>query len=213
MKRFGALRHNPREGSTFPARAPPESRAASGEDLYGKLTGAQQSLVQALDLEEVRQEIRDALNAFVLGFGQRRFLGSLQGALIEQLSYVVADEPGQLRVAVWIVRPHTLVVVAQRKIDAEVVLGSGECDVEEPPLLLEGLLVTGRHVARHHPVRRVDDVDDLPLTTLGRVDGRENQVILVEERGPGEIPGRARRVQRPGGGETPAGVVARSDLF
>ena len=71
-----------------------------------------------------------------------------------------------------------------------------ERDVEEPPLLLDLVVVARRHVGRDHAVGRVDHVDDVPLEPLRGVDRRQDQVVLVEVRWSGEIAGGRRRVER-----------------
>ena len=91
------------------------------------------------------------------------------------------------------------------------VLGARHGDVEQPPLLLDLLGAAGRHVRGDAAVDDVEDVDRLPFLTLGGVDGRQDQVVLVEQRRAGLRARRARRIEREVGEERFARGIARSD--
>ena len=58
----------------------------------------------------------------------------------------------------------------------------------------------------------MDDVDNIPLQSFRRVDGGQDQPVLVEEGRPRQVPGRTRRVERqfrdePGPRRVPGGEV------
>src|SRR5207237_6593840 len=53
----------------------------------------------------------------------------------------------------------------------------------------------GSQVGRHAAVDHVEDVHRLPFLALGRVDGRQDQIVLVQQRHTGLVAGRVRRIQ------------------
>ncbi len=79
-----------------------------------------------------------------------------------------------------IVRPVTVDVVAERVGDRQVLLGAGEGDIEQPPLLFEPVLVAQRHVGWQVAVCRMAHCDRPPLATFGRVNGGDRHVLVVE---------------------------------
>jgi hypothetical protein len=93
------------------------------------------------------------------------------------------------------------VEVAGGDVDVQGASGSGQRDVEQPPLLLEPVLAGEGHVGGEVAVRGVDQVDGLPLEAFGGVDGAEDEVVLVELRLAGEVGARLWRVERELGGE------------
>ncbi len=60
--------------------------------------------------------------------------------------------------------------------------GAGHRHVEQPALFLDLLVEPVRQVGRDAAVDRVEHVHRLPFLALGRVDGRQDQVVLVEQR-------------------------------
>ena len=88
-----------------------------------------------------------------------------------------------------------MVVVAQGGVDLQHRPGPGDGDVEQPALLLDALGVAGRHVGGEHAVAGVQQVDDLPLAALGRVDGGQDEPVLVEQGRAGQVGGGRRRVE------------------
>src|SRR6266511_358687 len=99
------------------------------------------------------------------------------------------QESGQLRVAVGVVEPPRTPVVAEREVDVQGVAGPGQRDVEQASLLLDVVGVPGGHVRGDHAVGCVDEVDGVPLAALGRMDRRQDQVVLVEQRRTGQVAG------------------------
>ena len=79
------------------------------------------------------------------------------------------------------------VVEALREADVEVILGPGERHVEQPPLLVDAAGLAERHVGGDVAVGGVDDEHRAPLATLGRVDGGQDQVVVVEVRRAGQV--------------------------
>src|SRR6266511_863073 len=99
------------------------------------------------------------------------------------------QESGQLRVVVGVVEPPRTPVVAEREVDVQGVAGPGQRDVEQASLLLDVVGVPGGHVRGDHAVGCVDEVDGVPLAALGRMDRRQDQVVLVEQRRTGQVAG------------------------
>ena len=75
----------------------------------------------------------------------------------------------------------------------EPVAGAGHRDVEQPPLLLDVLRPVGRHVRGDAAVDQVQHEHRLPFLALGRMDGRQDQIVLVlVRRAGGPASGRGR---------------------
>src|SRR5271156_1448603 len=85
-------------------------------------------------------------------------------------------------------------------------------DVKEPALLLDFGAAPGREIGWKTSVDRVQDVDRLPLLSFRRMDGREDQIVLVEKRIAGTIAGGVRRIERQLGQEPLAAWISRGDL-
>src|SRR6185437_7722784 len=73
----------------------------------------------------------------------------------------------------------------------EVVLGAGEADIEQAPLLVDELGLAGRELGGEAAIDHVEEVDRIPLHPFGGVDGGEDEVVLIERGTAGEI---ARRI-------------------
>ena len=129
-------------------------------------------------------------------------------------SSAVGDEAGARRVEVAVAAAALLVhVEALGDEDRELVAGAGHGDVEETALLLDLVAGAGRHVARDAAVDAVEDEHRVPLLALGRVDGGEDQVVLVEVRRAGLVAGRVRRVEGEVGEEALAGGIGLGDAL
>ena len=74
------------------------------------------------------------------------------------------------------------VVVAQRCVDVEMVLGPGESHIEEAALLVHLFGAPGGQVRGEGPVGGVDDMDHAPLAALGRMNGGQREPVVVERR-------------------------------
>ena len=68
----------------------------------------------------------------------------------------------------------------------------GHRDIEQPPLLLDLLRRAGREIGRDAAVDAIQDEDRAPFLPLGRMDGREDEIILVAQRRPRFVAGRVR---------------------
>ena len=87
-------------------------------------------------------------------------------------------------------RVHVPVAVAALGVDIEalrhdqmqMILGAGHGDVEQPPLFLDLGAGAGREIGRDAAVDAVEQKDRVPFLALGRVDGRKDQIILIEQR-------------------------------
>ena len=62
------------------------------------------------------------------------------------------------------------------------VLGARHRDIEQPPLLLDLGRRAGGEVGRNAAVDDVEHEHRLPFLALGGMDGREDQIVLVEQR-------------------------------
>ena len=120
----------------------------------------------------------------------------------------LGEEAGALCVAVRVGLVPGLGVVAQGVGDVEVLAGARAGDVEQAALLLDLGGAARRHVRRDVAVGGVDDVHDVELEPLGGVHGAEDEVVLVEQRGAGELLRVRRRVEHQLGEELRAGLGA-----
>src|SRR5579859_735897 len=80
--------------------------------------------------------------------------------------------------------------------EMELVARARHRDVEQPALLLDFLRTSGGHVGRNTSVDNVQNIDHIPLLPFGRVDRRENQVVVVNQRIAREIARRFRGIER-----------------
>src|ERR1700730_12346286 len=87
---------------------------------------------------------------------------------------------------------------ALRDHQMEIVLGARHCDIEEPPLLLNLFRSAGAEVRWNTSIDDIQHEDRLPFLALGGMDGRKDQIILIEQRQAGLIAGRIRRIELSG---------------
>src|SRR6266480_5156459 len=100
---------------------------------------------------------------------------------------------------------------ALRDDQVEIVLGARHCDIEEAPLLLDLFRSAGAKVRRNASIDDIQHEDRLPFLALGGMDGRKDQIILVEQRHAGLVAGRVRRIERQFYQETlPRGIPTRN---
>ena len=88
------------------------------------------------------------------------------------------------------------------------ILGARHGDVEQPPLLLD---LGDWPVPRSDGHAAIDGIEHehrFPFLALGGMDGREVQIILVEQRHAGLVAGRVRRIERQFGQKPLAGGIA-----
>src|ERR1043166_4352009 len=93
------------------------------------------------------------------------------------------------------------------------VLRTGHRHIQQPPLFLYLLGAARRHVGRDAAVDHIQDIDDVPLLALGRMNGRQDEEILVEERIAGEVARGFRWVERQVGQERLTGIVEVLEVF
>ena len=102
---------------------------------------------------------------------------------------------------------------ALRHDQMQVVLGARHGDIEQPALLLDLGRRAGAEIGRHAAVDDVEHEDRLPFLALGGMDGRQDQIVLVEQRHAGLVAGRVRRIERQFGQEALARRIAAGDLL
>ena len=74
----------------------------------------------------------------------------------------------------------------------EIFLGARHRDIEQAALLLDFRRAAAAEVGRDAAVDAVEHEDRFPLLPLGGMDGREDQVVLVEQRRAGFVAGGVR---------------------
>ena len=89
----------------------------------------------------------------------------------------------------------------------EIVLCLGHSDVEQATFLLDLGRGSGTTIGRHATIDDVEQIDRLPLLSLGGVDRGKDEVILVEQRHAGLIAGRIGWIQGQFGQEAFAGGI------
>src|SRR6516165_10127376 len=78
----------------------------------------------------------------------------------------------------------------------ELVPGVCHSNIKQAPLLLDFSVGGCGEIRRNASVDDVQYEDRAPFLTLGRMDGREDQIILIQQRNPGVTAGRVWRIQR-----------------
>ena len=102
---------------------------------------------------------------------------------------------------------------ALRRDNVQAVLRPGHGDIEQPALLFDFRRRPRAKIGGDAAVDGVEDEDRFPFLSLGGMDRRQDQIILVEQRRAGLIAGGVRRVERQFGEEALARGIARRDLF
>src|SRR6201987_2334535 len=97
--------------------------------------------------------------------------------------------------------------------EMEIVPGACHRDIEEAPLLLDVGRGAGAEVRRDASVDDVQYEDRFPFLAFGGMDGRKDQIILVEQRRPGLVAGRVRRIERKLREEPLSRGISARDLF
>ena len=97
--------------------------------------------------------------------------------------------------------------------EVKIVLCTRHRDVKQAALLLELSGSASAEVRRHATVDHVEDIDRLPFLALRRMDRRQDEVVLIQERHAGLIAGRVRRVQGEFRQEAFARSIPARDLF
>ena len=84
----------------------------------------------------------------------------------------------------------------ERRDERQIVLRAGESDVQQAPLLLDEFRLARREFRRETAVDDVEHVNRVPLHSFRRVNGREHQVVIIEQRLAREVAGGMRRIER-----------------
>ena len=95
----------------------------------------------------------------------------------------------------------------------EIVPSARHCDIEEAPLLLDLGRGAGAEVRGNAVIDDVQHKDRSPFLAFGGMDGRKDQIILVEQRRPGLVAGRVRRIERELRQEPLSRGISTRDLF
>ncbi len=110
------------------------------------------------------------------------------------------------------VRALRMRIEAVRYDQVQMILGARHRDIEQTAFLLDFRLRAGGKIGRNAAVDAVEHEHRIPFLTLGRVDGRQNQIILVTERRAGLVARCARRIERKLGEKALAARIAQRDL-
>ena len=76
-------------------------------------------------------------------------------------------------------------VEAQRLQQMKMLARPGHRHIEEPPLLVDLLRSAACHIRRNTAVDEVENKDRVPFLPLGGMNGRQDQIVLVEPRATG----------------------------
>ncbi len=89
------------------------------------------------------------------------------GSVVQELIHACGKKSSPLGITV-LVGPASWIpmVITQRCVDVEMFSSTGQRHVEETPFLVHARIVTRGHVGRKRSVRRMDQMDHGPLTTL-----------------------------------------------
>ena len=103
---------------------------------------------------------------------------------------------------------------ALRHHQMQIVLGPGHRDIEQAALFFDlRAEVPAPRSDGMQPSTTLSTIDRFPFLALGGMDGREDQIVLVEQRHAGLVAGRVGRIERQFGEEALARRIAAGDLF
>src|SRR6185369_17094951 len=102
---------------------------------------------------------------------------------------------------------------ALRDNEVEIVPGACHSYIEQPPLLLDLLRGAGAEVRRYASIDDVQYENRFPFLAFGGVNGRKDQIILVERRHTSLVAGRIRWIERELGQEPLPRGIPSCDLF
>ena len=95
----------------------------------------------------------------------------------------------------------------------QIVLCPGHRDIEEASFFFDLGGGPGAKIRRHAAIDHVEHKDGFPFLSFSRMDRREDQVVLVEQRDSRLVAGRIGRIERQLGEEALARGVAARNLF
>ena len=112
--------------------------------------------------------------------GEQSVAGNQPGLACELIDNRGRDKAGAGGIHVAVAPLGLLVrVKTLRNNQQQLVLGAGHGDVEQAPFLFNLFVVGGGHVGGDAAIDHVQNVNGLPFLTFGRVNGREDQIVLV----------------------------------
>jgi hypothetical protein len=97
--------------------------------------------------------------------------------------------------------------------EVKVVLGARHGHVEQPSLLFNLGRGSGAEVGRNTTIDDIEDEDRLPLLAFGGMNGREDEIILIEYRHASLVAGRVWRIESQFRKKALARRIAAGDLF
>ena len=74
-----------------------------------------------------------------------------------------------------------------RDLEMELILGAGHRYIEQPPLFLDQLGPAGGVLVGEIAIGHIQYIHRVPFLALGRVNGGQDEIVLVEVRRSGEI--------------------------
>jgi hypothetical protein len=99
-------------------------------------------------------------------------------------------------------------VEAVRNHQVQLILGARHGDMQQPPLFLDFFHRAGAQVRWNTAVDHIENVDRVPLLTLGAVDVRQDQVVVIEQGRTGMIARRFRWIEGQVGEKVGSGRAA-----
>src|SRR5882762_3761861 len=123
--------------------------------------------------------------------------GTLERRRIEVLQHLLGDEAAASAVDMALALPRLArQMELERRDERQIVLRASERNVQQAPLLLDELRLARREFRRETAVDDVEYVNRIPLHSFRGVDGREDEVVLIEQRLAREVAGGMRRIER-----------------
>src|SRR3984893_4307942 len=97
--------------------------------------------------------------------------------------------------------------------EMQTVFRAGHRDIKQPTLLLDFRCGAGAEIGRDTAIYHIEDKYRFPLLPLRGMDGRQDQIILIEQRNARLVTGRVWRIERQLRQEPFAGRITRRDLL
>ena len=136
------------------------------------------------------------------------------GGLLEKAREIVGNETAARGIDMAVAaRMLAMGEEALRNHQMQMVAGAGHGDIEQAALLLDLGAGPGREVGRDAAVHHIEQKNRFPFLSLGGMDGRKDQIILVEQGNAGLGAGGVGRIERQFGQKSLARGIGRGDLF
>src|SRR5207253_10379020 len=140
--------------------------------------------------------------------------GALERRRVEVLQHLLGDEAAASAVNMALALPRLArQMELERRDERQIVLRAGKRDVQQAPLLLDEFRLAGREFRRETAVDDVEHVNRVPLHSFRRVNSREHQVVLIEQRLAREVAGGMRRIERELSEKALAGGILAGQLL